>query len=215
MVQNRAGAYPRRKEARTFGPRRERTGGIMTHRYIYAEDIGAGPDRPGSRWGLYSRELTVAEAAERYDSGSGDRDARFGVILLEDGHDRPRSYLELSPHARSVVLRRLNPHGSVAAAYAWGAAAAPDNAALFLDRLTWYAYPGGARFFCPGESVSRVCMSFRPDGYAKQDRVAVGMLGQAAVLGSNEYNGIDVSANWTDVPEFGEWDTLFHPDPVA
>ncbi|WP_309067889.1 hypothetical protein [Microbacterium sp.] len=192
----------------------------MTQRYIYTDKVGAGPEHPNKRWGLFSTELTADEAAQRYALDAVRRDAWFGVVLLEPGEERPSAYLQVSPRGNGVTLHKLNPHGSIDASYTWGAYYQPQDDApytgdedrLFLDAITWYVYPEGERFFSRSESLGSVSMQFRPDGYAKEDRTTRRGFGEPSEVETREFRDVDVTANWLPIPEFGEWDDYFHPE---
>lgn len=193
----------------------------MTQRYIYTDKVGAGPEHPSKRWGLFDAELTPDEAAARYAQNAVRRDDWFGIVLLEPGEDRPRAYLQMSPRANGVVLDRLDSHGSIEASYSWGAYYDPPtpqpyagaDERLFLGKMVWYAYPDGDRFHRRGQAVGTVTMEFRPDGYAKEDQVTRHGFGEPSDVETREFRGVDVSANWFSIPEFGDWDAFFHPTP--
>lgn len=192
----------------------------MTQRYIYADKVAAGPENPSKRWGLFSDELTAEEAAARYRLDPSKRDEWFGVVLVESEAERPQAYLQVSPRANGVTLERLDAHGSVAASYSWGAyyqsedgrPYSGDDDRIFLDSIVWYVYPEGERFFRRSASIATVEMGFRPDGYAKEDRVTRGGRGEPSQVESREFRDVDVTANWFRIPEFGDWDDLFHPE---
>lgn len=194
----------------------------MTQKYIYANKVGAGPEHPKKRWGLFSQELTVEEARARYELNAVHSSEWFGVVLLEPGEDRPRSYLQVCPRANGVVLQKLDAHGRIEASYSWGAYYTPsddrpyegDEDRIFLGQMVWYAYPDEERFFDRSESLGNVSMRFEPDGYAKEERVVRHGFGKPSDVETLESRGVDVSANWFAIPEFGDWDAFFHPDPV-
>ncbi|MFT3797985.1 hypothetical protein [Microbacterium sp.] len=193
----------------------------MTQRYIYTDKVGAGPEHPKKRWGLFSTELTVEEAAARYALNAVNRSDWFGIVLLEPGEDRPRAYLQMCPRANGVELDKLGPHGSIEAAYSWGAYYAPadlqpyegDADRVFLGGMTWHAYPDESRFYDRVQSLGHVNMEFRPDGYAKEDQVTRRGFGQPSDVETREFRNVDVSANWFAIPEFGDWEAFFHPEP--
>lgn len=192
----------------------------MTLRYIYANKVGAGPEHPNKRWGLFSEELTVEQAAARYALNAVRRDEWFGVVLLEGGAERPQAYLQVSPRANGVALEKLDAHGSIEASYSWGAYHQPedgrpyegDDDHLFLDSIVWYVYPEGEGFFRRNASIATVHMDFRPDGYAKEDRVTHHGFGKPSDVETREFRDVDMTANWCPIPEFGDWDALFHPE---
>lgn len=193
----------------------------MTHRYIYADKVGAGPDHPNKRWGLFTAELTPEEAEMRYARDSGRSNDWFGIVLLEAGAERPRAYLQMSPRANGVKLHKLNAHGSIEASYSWGKSSGQTESAfgdgsdtrLFLSQMTWYAYPEGEKFMSRSQSVGNVTMQFRPDGYAKEDRVTRRGFNEPDAVETREFQNVDAAANWFEVPEFGDWDAFFHPEP--
>lgn len=193
----------------------------MTQRYIYADKVGAGPEHPKKQWGLFSTELTSEQAATRY-ALDGDRSSDwFGIVLLEAGAERPSAYLQMSPHANGVKLHKLNAHGSIEAAYSWGSFRRQTDSAsgeggddrLFLSQMIWYAYPEGKKFMSRSKSIGNVTMQFRPDGYAKEDRVTRRGFNEPDAVETREFQNVDVSANWFHVPEFGDWGAFFQPEP--
>jgi hypothetical protein len=194
----------------------------MTQRYIYVDKVGAGPEHPSKRWGLFSDELTPDEAAARYALDPARREDWFGIVLLEPGQDRPRAYLQMAPRANGVELDKLDAHGSIEAAYTWGAYHEPadkqpytgEEDRVFLGGMVWYAYPDEERFFRRSASLGTVTMEFRPDGYAKEDRVTRRGAGQPSEVETREFRDVDMSANWFPIPEFGDWDAFFHPEPA-
>lgn len=148
-------------------------------RFIYTDKVGAGPEHPNKRWGLFSTELTAEEAKVRYELDAARREDWFGIVLLEDGDVRPASYLQMCPRANGVVLQKLDQYGSVISSYTWGAYYTPaadepydgELEEVFLHKIIWYAYPEEPQFFDILESLGHVSMSFRPDGYAKKEVV--------------------------------------------
>ncbi|GAA1847094.1 hypothetical protein ACFQZV_09045 [Microbacterium koreense] len=195
----------------------------MTHRYIYTDKVGAGPEHPKKRWGLFSTELTEAEARARYELDAARREDWFGIVRLDADQDRPVSYLQMCPRANGVSLQKLTPQGSIEADYVWGAYYDPSNLEpytgdehrVFLGGVTWYAYPDDDRFYRRGQAAGQVSMDFRTDGYAKEEQVTNRGFGQPADVETREFQDVDVSANWFDIPAFGEWDAFFHPDTHA
>ncbi|MFT4214741.1 MAG: hypothetical protein QM622_08195 [Microbacterium sp.] len=193
----------------------------MTQRYIYTDKVGAGPEHPKKRWGLFSTELTPEEAEARYALNAVNRSDWFGIVLLEPGEDRPHAYLQMCPRANGVVLHKLGAHGSIDAAYVWGAYYDPpkptpytgDADRVFLEGMTWYAYSTDERFLRRNESDGHVSMDFRPDGYAKEDQITRHGFGQPSEVETREFRNVDVTANWFRIPEFGDWDAFFHPEP--
>lgn len=193
----------------------------MARRFIYTDKVGAGPEHPDKRWGLFSTELTEEQAASRYSLDALRRQDWFGIVLMEPGDDRPRSYLQMCPRANGVVLERVNPHGTIETAYSWGAYYDPadpqpytgDEEHIFLGGITSYMYPDSDRFYRRSASIEHVSLEFRPDGYAKRERVISHGFNQPSEVETREFRDVDVSANWFQIPEFGDWDALFHPDP--
>lgn len=185
----------------------------MAQHYRYTDRAEALPQHVDARCGQAG--LTVEQAAARYALDTDCPTQGFGVILADDAAGSC-AWLQMSPGARHVVLRRLNSHGSVAASFEW-ASFEPDQLpdagqrALFLQRLTWYAYPGEPRFFEQAEAVSTVTMEFTPDGHATQQRLTGYGMRTADAVETSEYSAVDVSSNWLRVPEFGDWDEFFQP----
>ncbi|WP_314649328.1 hypothetical protein [uncultured Microbacterium sp.] len=188
--------------------------------YIYVDKVGAGPAHPDKKWGLFSDELTVAEAEERYNRNAALREDWFGIVHIEPGEDRPSAYLQMCPRANGVVLHKLTEHGSIAASYTWGAyysvsedeAYEGDDDRVFLGSIYWYVYPEGAKFFRRTAITGSIGMTFTPQGYAKEDRVTKNGFGEPDTVETREFRDVDVSANWFEIPEFGDWDDFFHPD---
>ncbi len=199
------------------------TSSTMTQRYIYTDKIGAGPEHPNKRWGLFSTELTVEEAAARYALDAVRRSDWFGIVQAEPDEHRPRGFLQMCPRANGVELNKLDAQGSIVAAYTWGAYYDPakpqpyqgEEERVFLGGMTWYFYPEENRFFRRNQALSHVTMEFRADGYAKEDRVTRRGFGEPSDVETREFRDVDVSANWFRIPEFGDWDAFFHPEPVA
>lgn len=193
----------------------------MTDRFIYTNKVGAGPEHPNKQWGLFSAELTAEEAKARYELDAARREDWFGIVLLKDGDVRPTSYLQMCPRANGVVLQKVNQYGSVVSSYTWGAYYTPaanetydgELKEIFLHKIVWYAYPEEAEFFDILDSLGHVSMSFRPDGYAKKEVVTDNGFNRPSEVETREFRDVDVSANRFQIPEFGNWDALFHPDP--
>lgn len=193
----------------------------MSHRYVYARKAAASdPVKfPAKRWGLFQadNEITEAEAAEIYASDPANTDKWFGIIRLEDGADRPSAYLQMCPGANGVEMHRLGPAGSVDAAYGWGrwdteGGSAAEPRKVFLNSITWYAYPDKDQFWRLSQSVGTVNMTFWQDGRAKEDVVTHGTGADPDQVTTTESKGVDMSANWVDVPEFGDWERFFSPE---
>lgn len=195
----------------------------MTRRFVYTDKVGAGPEHPKKRWGLYSTELSVEEAAARYAMDAVRREAWFGIVLIEPGEEQPREFLQMCPRANGVELNKLDEHGSIEVSYAWRAYYTPsdslpyagDQQSVFLSTYTWYAYPEEPRFFPQMSSIGHVSMTFGIDGYAKEERVTKRGFGQPSDVETREFRDVDVTVNWTRIPEFGDWDAFFHPESAA
>ncbi|MFT3797988.1 hypothetical protein [Microbacterium sp.] len=165
--------------------------------------------------------MTVEEAAARYALNAVNRSDWFGIVLLEPGEDRPRAYLQMCPRANGIELGKLGSRGSIDASYVWGAYYDPpkptpyvgDESRVFLGGMTWYVYPDEDRFYDRVDCSAHVSMDFRPDGYAKEDQVIHHGFGQPSEVETREFRNVDVSANWFAIPEFGDWDAFFHPEP--
>lgn len=192
----------------------------MSARYVYVDKVGAGPEHPDKKWGLFSDELTTAQAEARYSLNLSQRDDWFGIVLIESGEERPRAYLQMCPRANGVVLHKLSAHGSIEASYTWGAYySVPggelyegDEHRIFLGSIYWYGYPEGEKFYRRTAITGSVGMTFAPDGYAKEDRVTKKGFNQPDEVETREFRDVDVSANWFEIPAFGDWDAFFHPD---
>lgn len=193
----------------------------MSQRYIYTDKVGAGPEHPKKRWGLFSTELTVEQAAARYGLNAARRGDWFGIVRLGEDEERPRAFLQMAPQANGVELSKLGENGSTEAVYTWRAYYdAPDSQPyegnddrLFLSAMVWYAYPESEKFQRRAESLGHVTMEFRPDGYAKEERVTRRGFGEPSQVETREFRDVDVSANWFQIPEFGDWDAFFRPEP--
>lgn len=194
----------------------------MSHRYVYAAKAAAvDPVKyPAKKWGLFQadKELTEEEAASIYAADSSRTHDWFGIVRLEDGSNRPSAYLQMCPGANGVKLHRLRPSGSIEAIYSWGRwseeeqqpQAGPPR--LFLGGIRWYAYPDDSQFWAQNQAVGQVAMQFRQDGWAREDVVTPGMGADPDQVSTTESTGVDVSSNWTEVPEFGDWERFFHPE---
>lgn len=191
----------------------------MIERYIYAKKVGAGPEHPKKRWGLFSEEITADEAARLYSLDAVHREDWFGVLLLEEGRERPSAYLQVCPRANGVQLHKLNEQGSIEAGYTWRAYYDPSDsrpydgneARVFLSTITWYVYPEEERFFMRTASLGHVSMVFGVDGYGKEEQVIKRGFGEPSDVETREFRDVDVSANWFEIPEFGDWAAFFHP----
>ena len=195
----------------------------MDQRYLYADKIGAGPEYPSKRWGLFSEELTAEEARARYDLNAVRRKDWFGIIPVGDDGERPRSFLAMGPQANGVELQRLDANGSVTASYIWRAYYQPTKEEpftriqerVFLGSITWYTYPDGDRFLGRTECLGHVMMNFRPDGHGTERRTIKHGFGTPPDVEVREFRDVDVSINWFEIPAFGEWGPFFHPTPDA
>lgn len=190
----------------------------MTHTYSYIDRADASALHSDRRRGPDFTGLTPGQAAARYALESDCPTQAFGIMLLTDDEDQPHAWLQMSPRARRVVLRRMNAHGSVATSFEWACLDAQsdsdaDDDAVFLQRLTWYAYPGEPRFFEQSEAVGTVTMEFTPDGHATRQRVTEHSFLNPNEAEISEYSDVDITANWVRVPEFGHWEEFF--DPIA
>lgn len=119
-------------------------------------------------------------------------------------------------------MARLNQFGSVVTAYAWTRRhpevdryqPSADAERLFLATITAYTYPEEEKYLTRAAALRHVTLTFRPDGYASDERVTKRGFGEPSNVETREFRGVDVSANWLDVPEFGDWIPLFFPDPT-
>lgn len=187
--------------------------------FIYTDKIGAGPEHPDKRWGLFSTELTPSRAAIRYGLNAVRRSRWFGVVLLKPGEKRPRAYLQVCPRANGVELNQVNEHGSIVASYIWRAYYTPSKNVpytgnedkVFLSSYTTYVYPKKAQFFRRNQSVGHVDLTFNPNGDIKQELVIPRGFGEPSNVETEEYHGVDVTENWLKIPEFGDWDGFFNP----
>lgn len=53
---------------------------------------------------------------------------------------------------------------------------------------------------------------FRENGYVKEDTNQRAPMGEADAVTTREFEEVDVSVNWFDIPEFGDWEAFFHPE---
>lgn len=195
--------------------------GSATERFVYTHKVGAGPEHPNKKWGLFSTELSLEDASARYSLDAARREDWFGVVLIESEQERPTAYLQMCPRANGVELHKLDQFGSVMVAYTWRAYYAPSNAEpydgdetrVFLSAITSYVYPEQPRFFMRNASLGHRSMTFGADGYAKDERVTKQGFGEPSNVDLREFRDVDVSANWFPIPEFGDWDRFFHPEP--
>lgn len=187
--------------------------------YIYTDKIGAGPEHPDKQWGLFSKELTPDRAAIRYGLNAVRRSRWIGVVQLKPGEARPSSYLQICPRANGVELNELNEHGSIISSYIWGAYYEPSDkkpytgseTRIFLSSYTSYVYPKKPQFLRRNQSVGHVTLFFNPNGDIKQELVIPKEFGEPAAVETEEYHGVDLKENWTNIPEFGDWSALFNP----
>jgi hypothetical protein len=84
-----------------------------TRRFIYTDKVGAGPEHPNKKWGLFSKELGPEDASARYSLDAARREDWFGVVLIEGEQERPTAYLQMCPRANGVELHKLDQFGSV------------------------------------------------------------------------------------------------------
>ena len=191
----------------------------MTQKYIYVDKVGAGPEHPDKQWGLYSKILTPEKAEARYTLNAMHRAKWFGVVL-EHGNERPVAYLQVCPRANGVVLQKLNRSGSIEASYTWVAYYTPQKLLayegaeerVFFAGVTQYTYPDNDTFYRQNQSLKHTTISFRPDGYAKEEKVTKHGFGEPSDVELSEFQNVDVSANWFTIPEFGDWTAFFHPE---
>lgn len=192
----------------------------MTQRYIYVDKVGSGPEHPDKRWGLFSKELTTEQAEARFAMDAARRDDWFGIVRLEAGEERPSAFVQMCPRANGAVMQKLNGFGTVVASYTWKAYFEPsgsesyegDEDRVFLSQIYWYAYPEESKFLHRMSSVGNVSMEFRPDGYAKEERVTKRGFNEPSDVETREFQNVDVSANWAAIPEFGDWAAFFRPE---
>ncbi|MDR6865505.1 hypothetical protein J2Y69_000087 [Microbacterium resistens] len=188
--------------------------------YIYCDKVGAGPDNPKKRWGLFSTELTEVEARTRYELNAANRDRWFGIVRL-DGSGQPASYLQIYPRANGVVLHKINQHRTIDVGYIWSGyyhsedesiPYAGSDESVFLGQITWYSYLNEGKHLRRNQSTGHITMQFREDGYAKEEVVTSHGFGNPDDVEIREYQGVDVSANWFKIPEFGDWGRFFDPE---
>ncbi|MGO1235836.1 MAG: hypothetical protein ACTHY8_09940 [Microbacterium gubbeenense] len=193
----------------------------MSPSYFYATQVSARPESDDREWGLYftKNSLTEDEARARYGRDPRDRENGFiGVVRLADGEDRPRSYLRVGPRANGMELEKLNQHGTVVASYTWRAYAegeqqeTPSTERVFLGTIAYYGYPDEDGFWPLRKSIGSVMTIFRENGYVKEDTNQRAPMGEADAVTTREFEEVDVSVNWFDIPEFGDWEAFFHPE---
>ncbi|MFX4273100.1 hypothetical protein ACQBAR_07945 [Propionibacteriaceae bacterium Y1685] len=193
---------------------------MVTHQYLYADKIGAGPEHPTKRWGLFSKELPIPQAEKRFAMDAARRSDWFGIVRLAPGEERPSAYVQMCPRANGVVMQTLNAHGTVLASYTWGAYHEPagteayegDVDHVFLSQIYWYAYPDEEKFLSRPSCLGNVCLQFHPDGHAKQERVTKHGFNEPSTVETREFENVDVSVNWTPIPAFGDWEAFFNPE---
>ncbi|MCW4459973.1 hypothetical protein [Microbacterium sp. MPKO10] len=198
----------------------------MSHRYIYTTQVGTRADTndPGRPWGLYfaDDELTEDAARARYALEPQDRQNGFiGIVRVEDGEERPSAYLQMGPRANGARLHNLGPHGVIQVSYTWDAYHEPPRASdpyegdasqVFLGSIVWFTYPDENQFWRQSKNVGSVMYDFRENGYARADESVRGGFGNPDEVTTREFENVDVSANWFDIPEFGDWEAFFHPE---
>lgn len=180
----------------------------MAHRYLYADTVESGRER---REPERETALTADQAAQRFAGDSERLEDGFGVGLVGDD-GRVTAWLEMAPGARRAVLKKLTPQGSVAASCEWDLPA--GQPAVFLRRLTWFAYPSADRYFSPDQAAGAVSMQFDPSGRATRERFTDHGFRDVGPVETSEYDDVDVTPNWIEVPAFGDWDGFFHPHPT-
>ncbi|NRD08956.1 hypothetical protein [Rathayibacter agropyri] len=187
---------------------------------IYCDKVGAGPPHPKKRWGLFSTEITKAEARARYELNAADRDRWFGIVRL-DGAGQPVSYLQIYPQANGAVLHKINQHRTIDVGYIWSGYYHPkdesvpcmgSDESVFLGQITWYLCPIEDKHIRRNQSTGHLTMQFREDGYAKEEIVTSDGFGKPDDVELREFQGVDVSANWFEIPEFGDWNCFFDPE---
>lgn len=191
---------------------------------IYTDKVGAGPPHPKKRWGLFSKVLSEEEARDRYELDAVRRQAWFGIVLVDDEHDVPVSYLTMSPRANGVALAKLGTYGSIEASYVWGTYYDPaddsvpfegDVSRVFLGGIRWYSYPDESRYLLRGEAQGNVGITFRENGIAREDTVTNHGFNEPPDVRTREFTGVDLSANWFSIPGFGDWDRFFAPEQAG
>lgn len=188
--------------------------------YIYCDKVGAGPEHPSKRWGLYSKELTVGQARARYGLDAVKRSDWFGIVRIDE-EGRPTSFLQICPRANGVKLQRISRVGSVDASYIWDAYYDPADTSVpyaggqesvFLGQICWYSYPSADEYLRVDQCLGLVMMNFREDGYVKEDLITSRPFGEPNEVTTTEYRDVPVEENWLPIPEFGDWEGFFSPE---
>jgi hypothetical protein len=150
----------------------------------------------GHRW------FSEAEARERY---------RKSLVIAVDaanmGDDevpRPRWLVAVGGRAK---VRFLDEHRNTWRRVNYDLV----DGRFFRQETSDYLYPTDDRHYGPDEALLRVDAQAEPDGTG-----AVTVVDRVAKQKSiTEFEGIDVSSFWLDVPAFGEWDQLTDPGEAA
>ncbi|MDA3803986.1 hypothetical protein ACMT9U_06535 [Clavibacter sp. Sh2036] len=159
----------------------------------------------GTRWSGRKRApleaLTESEARRRFDGLVPEPDHWFSVGVKRDGASdlaAPEFILEVLPHAEYVKVLFVDQYHTLRFAYGFR----DLGGRMFMTNVKENRYPDAERFHPLNESVWSQSIVIEPTGYVKE--VAYDLLAKERHL--SEYRDVDVSPNWEDVPEFGDWE---------
>ncbi|MDA3803985.1 hypothetical protein ACMT9U_06530 [Clavibacter sp. Sh2036] len=159
----------------------------------------------GTRWSGRKRgpleALTESEARRRFDGLVAEPDHWFSVGVKRDEADElaaPEFILEILPHAKYVKVIFVDQHHTQRFAYGF----TNMEGRMFMTDVTEHRYPDAERFRPLNEAVWYESMLIKPTGYVKET-VYDYSVNETHL---SEYKDVDVTANWEDVPEFGDWE---------
>lgn len=143
--------------------------------------------------------LTREEALKRFETGPW-----FSVGVSDDPQFGkpgiiPEAVLELEPKATAAAVWFFTSQGSATVRYNFR----EMEGRLFLTNAVTYEYPDDKKHELD-ESTQTDNMRFKPAGEVVTHR----RIKATRSVQKAEQDGVDVSGNWEDIPEFGEWDSL-------
>lgn len=147
--------------------------------------------------------ISADEARLRFDGGVTESLQWFSVVARRDGvhDDGPVEFvLEVLPHADYVKVKFFEVSHSLGLSFGF----TKVEGRLFLDEIVQYTYDDGASYHLESEASVIDASSFVTDGLVHR---TVDDTSKPTVL-EEDYRGVDVSAHWEPIPEFGQWESL-------
>ena len=152
-------------------------------------------------WKLWEPGGPISEDEARRRFAEGDEDDWFSVAAYEaaaEVQDIPSFVLEVTPRGETIRSKFYAPSRSLRREYIFGIQ--PDGR-TFMDTATQWFYADNENHYRMGKAILIESFRFRPDGIV--DRTIDDDDEPNIVKVS--YRDVDVSGNWEDAPEFGDW----------